>query len=172
MAAILILSCWLVVPAFAYTYSNDYPVYLPYVGAKYCEVNSSIGRGSIVVSASVPDRYLSLGISNSNIYNNTSSTLYGVFVLQSGQQYSLRWSSFSTPEYYTAGSYNPVYTALTVNSIINTNIDFVDYNDTGKQNDNFIFDSNIEKASFVLQVFSVLLLISINSVVLIRRFSN
>lgn len=146
----LICSLLFTSSAFAYTYTNDYPVYLPFVGAKYVEVNTSIGRGALVFSASIPDNYISVGMSNSNIYNNTSSTLYGTFRLQNGGDYSIRFSAFSTPEYYTAGSYNPVYTPLSITEILNTNVKFVDYNNSNKQNDTFIIIDNVERLFIVL----------------------
>lgn len=142
------------IPAVSIYYPNEYPSYLPFVGAKYCEVITSLGRGSIVISATVQDRYLSIGSGNNNIYNNTSNTLYGIFRLQNGTDYSIRWSSFSTPEYYTAGSYNPTYTQLNVTQILNTNIEFVDFNGSDKQNDSFTFSNNSERLNSVCSILS------------------
>lgn len=146
--------------AFAIYYTNDYPVYLPFVGAKYVEVNTSLGRGSLVLSASIPDNYISVGMSNSNLYNNTSSTLYGTFRTQNGADYSIRFQSFSTPEYYTAG-YNPTYTALGITEILNTNIKFVDFNDTDKQNDTFIITDNV-----TIFYFSLLIVLTLSNILL------
>lgn len=158
------------VPSFAYTYTNDYPAYLPYVGAKYVEVqSSSLGKCSLVLSASVPDSYISIGSNNNQLYNNTSSTLYGIVRTVNGTDYSVRFSAFSTPEYYTAGSYNPVYTSLNVTQIYNTNIKFVDYNDTDKQNDTFIITDNVERLFIVLEFAQTFLLIMFFFIYLLRR---
>ena len=154
----------------AYSYTNDYPVYLPYVGAKYVEIqSSSLGKCTIVLSASVPDSYISIGISNNNLYNNTSSTLYGMVRTVNGTDYSVRFSAFSTPEYYTAGSYNPTYSPINCTQIYNTNIKFVDYNDTNKQNDTFIFTDNVERLHVVLAFADTFILVLFFFFFVLRR---
>ena len=158
------------IPSLAYSYTNDYPVYLPYVGAKYVEIqSSSLGKCTIVLSASVPDSYISIGTSNNNLYNNTSSTLYGMVRTINGTDYSIRFPAFSTAEYYTAGSYNPTYSPINCTQIYNTNIRFVDYNDTNKQNDSFIITDNVERLHVILAFADTFLLTMFFFIFLLRR---
>lgn len=145
------------IPAFSIYYPNEYPDYIPFVGAKYIEVNTSIGVGTIIVPSSIPDRYLSVGSSNSYIYNTTSSTISGVFRLRNGTDYSLRFSAFDVAQYYTAGSYNPTYNTLTITEILNTNIEFEDFSGRDKQNDSFTFGNNVERFNSVCGVFTCIL---------------
>lgn len=170
IVSVFILLILSTVPSFAYTYTNEYPFYLPYVGAKYVEVESStLGRCSLVLSASVPDNYISIGLNNSHLYNNTSSTLYGTVRTRNGSDYSVRFSAFSTPEYYISGGYNPTFTPLNITEIYNTNIKFVDYSDSDKQNDTFIVTDNITRYDMVLSFVKSFCLIVLLFVVLIRR---
>ncbi len=157
------------VPAFAYSYTNVYPFYLPFVGAKYVEVQCSLGRGALVLSGSIPDNYISIGSNDNNLYNNTSSTLYGTFRTINGHDYSVRFAAFSSAEYYQAGSYNPTYTALNVTEILNTNISFIDYNDSNKQNDTYIFSNHFDLSTWSLSILQVILLICIFLVTAFRR---
>lgn len=168
---VAVLMLWLsAFPSFAIEYNNSYPFYLPYVGAKYVEVESStLGRGSLVLSASVPDSYISVGRSSNNLYNNTSSTLSGIFRTRNGTDYSIRFPAFSTPQYYTAGTYNPVYNELVITEIYNTNIKFVDYNNSDKQNDTFIITDNVERLNITLSVVTVILLSACLFVIIFRR---
>lgn len=151
----LVLLALYAMPTFAIYYPNEYPDYIPFVGGKYIEVNTSIGVGTIIVSSSVPDRYLSLGRNNSYIYNSSSSTIQGVFRLANGTDYSIRFPSFDVAQYYTSG-YNPTYTTLTITEILNTNIEFEDYSGRDKQNDAFIFSNNIELFQCVCAVCSAI----------------
>lgn len=167
--AVIVLSSTL--PAFSIYYENNYPDYIPCVAVKYIEVNTSLGVGTIIVSSSVPDKYLSVGSSNSYIYNTTSNTIYGAFRLKNGGDYSLRWQSFDVAQYYTAGSYNPTYTVLTINSILNTNIEFQDYSGRDKQNDSFTFGNNVERFDSVCRVFTCILN-AIILIVLVWRLKN
>lgn len=159
------------VPSFSIYYPNEYPNYLPFVGAKYIEVNTSIGVGTIIISSSVPDKYLSVGYSNSYIYNNSSSTISGAFRLRNGTDYSIRFPAFDVAQYYTSGSYNPSYTTLTITEILNTNVEFVDYSGRDKQNDSFTFSNNIERFDSVCGVFSCIL-DAIILIVLFWRLKN
>lgn len=157
------------VPALAYTYGSSYPDYLPFVGAHYIEVQSSLGRGSIIVSTTVPDRSLSVSSINSNIYNTTNSNISGVFRTENGSDYSIRFPSFSYPEYAVTSGYNTSWTPLTVSQILNTNFQFVDFKNSDKQNDTFIFTDNLQRADFVFNVLFCALLVAIVCLILFRR---
>lgn len=157
------------VPALAYTYGSDYPNYLPFVGAHYIEVQSSLGRGSIIVSTTVPDRSLSVSSINSNIYNTTHSNISGVFRTENGTDYSIRFPSFSYPEYAVINGYNTTWNPLTVSQIYNTNFQFVDFKNSDKQNDTFIFTDNLQRADFVFNVLFCTLLVVIVCLILFRR---
>lgn len=150
----LLLIC---IPAFAYTYGSDYPDYLPSVGLKYVEVQSSLGRGSVIVSSTISDTSLSLSSVNNNIYNTTGSNISGIFRLSNGTDYTIRFTSYSYPEYATTTGYNTVWTPLTVSEIYNTNFKFVDYKNMNKQNDTFFVTDNVQRlyiVSFLLVVIS------------------
>jgi hypothetical protein len=142
------------IPAFSIYYPNSYPSYIPFVGGKYIEVDTSLGVGSIIISSSVPDKYLSVGSANSYIYNTSSSSISGVFRLRNGTDYSLRFPAFDVAQYYTAGSYNPTYNTLTINQILNTNVEFQDFSGRDKQNDTFTFSNNRERFDSVCGVLS------------------
>lgn len=167
----VILTVISAMPVFSIYYSDDYPDYIPFVGGKYIEVNTSLGVGSIIISSSVPDKYLSVGRNNSYIYNTSSSTVNGVFRLRNGTDYSIRFPAFDVAQYYTSGSYNPTYTTLTITQILNTNIEFLDYSGSDKQNDSFTFGNNVERFDSVCGVFSCLCSILI-LIVLFWRLRN
>lgn len=153
----LFFSLLFCIPAFAYTYGSVYPDYLPSVGLKYVEVQSSIGRGSVVISSTIPDTSIALSSVNNNLYNTTGSNISGIFRTANGTDYTIRFSSYSYPEYATTSGYNTVWTPLTVSEIYNTNFKFVDYKNINKQNDTFFVTDNVQRlyiVSFLLVVIS------------------
>ena len=150
----LLLLC---APAFAYTYGSDYPDYLPSVGLKYVEVQSSLGRGSVIVSSTIPDTSIALSSVNNNLYNTSGSNISGIFRTTNGTDYTIRFTGYSYPEYATTTGYNTVWTPLTVSEIYNTNFKFVDYKNMNKQNDTFFVTDNVQRlyiVSFLLVVIS------------------
>lgn len=157
------------VPALAYNYGSDYPDYLPAVGYKYVEVQSSLGRGAIVVSSTIPDTSISLSSVNSNLYNTTGSNISGIFRTQNGTDYTIRFTSYSYPEYATSSGYNTVWTELTISQIYNTNFKFIDYKNLNKQNDNFIFTDNVQRSDFAFNVLDCALSAAIVCLLLFRR---
>lgn len=165
----LLLLC---APAFAYTYGSVYPDYLPSVGLKYVEVQSSLGRGSVIVSSSIPDTSLALSSVNNNLYNTTGSNISGIFRLSNGTDYTIRFTSYSYPEYATTSGYNTVWTALTVSEIYNTNFKFVDYKNMNKQNDTFFVTDNVQR--LYISLFIVVIIVSLFNmlILLCRRFER
>lgn len=158
VAAFIILMCCTVLPTYALQYSNNYPSYIPYVGAIYCEVQSSpLGLGSLVFSSSISKGAISIGSGSNNLYNSTSSTISGIFRTSQGVDYNIRAAAYSSFQYAVTSGYNTTYYDLNISQIISTNLQFVDYSDSDKQNDNYYFASNFEKGVFALLIFNTLI---------------
>lgn len=158
LAAFIILLCYTVLPTYALAYSNNYPSYIPYVGAMFVEVQSSpLGLGSFIFSSSIAKGAISIGSGSNNLYNSTSNTISGVFRTAQGVDYTVRASAYSSFQYAVTSGYQTIYENLTISQILSTNLQFVDYSDSGKQNDNYYFDSNFDKGIFALLVFNTLI---------------
>ena len=172
LAVFIILNCYTVISAGALQYNDYYPSYIPFVGAAYVEVNSSLGQGSIVISSTQKQNYLSIGSGSSNIYNCSSSTVSGVFRTAQGVDYNIRATAFNSFQYAVTNGYQTIYEPLNVTQILSTNIEFVDYSGQNKQNDNFYFGSVLEKATFIISLLGFLSLILLLFILLVRGNKN
>lgn len=121
--------------AFAMEYGNTFPNYVKYSGGCYIEVSSSVGKGTIVVPNNFKDNTFSFNTrSGFNILNCTNSTVSGRFIFANGTEYLLRFSSFDTCEIrQNSSSYQ--WQSVTINSILNTNCNFMDNTDSDRQTD-------------------------------------
>ena len=137
--SIFILTLIILVAGFAQTaycqvYGDEFPNYVKYSGGCYAEVNTSIGRGTLIFANQYQSNTFGFsGNSGYNICNCTNSNVAGRFILSSGQEYTIRLQSFNTPEYYVTTGYQTQYVSFTVNSILNTNIDFTDNTTNDRQ---------------------------------------
>ena len=131
---VIALSC--TSTAFAMEYGNTFPNYVKYSGGCYIEVSSSVGKGTIVLPNQYKDNTFSFDNRNGfNILNCTNSTVSGKFIFSSGTEYQLRFSSFNTCEIRANNSGTSVYQSITINSILNTNCNFMDNTDSDRQTD-------------------------------------
>lgn len=126
-------------PAYGMEYKNNFPDYLNFTGGCYCEVESTSGTVALVFPIEYKSNTFGFdGHSGFNICNCTNSTVYGRAVLANGKEYYLRFQSFGTAEIRTDNGYNQ-YEYLTINNILNTDIDFMDNSSSDRQSDE-VFD--------------------------------
>ena len=123
--------------ALAAEYGYEYPEYVPVSGGAFVEVKSSIGTVSLVFPIEYQNGYFGFVDSGSasigNIYNNT---IYGHLYTRSGTVYQVRTSYGERIEYQTEQGY-PYnnWVTLNISQILNTNIQFIDLTDQGRQTD-------------------------------------
>lgn len=106
---------------------NDYPTDSPLAGGLYIECNTA-ELGEVLIYIPVDYQYKSFTFDETgNIVNIRSSTISGL-LYRGSSTYTFRISSFSNPTYrsYNSGS---SYSDLTVTSVLNTNVVFVEGNE-------------------------------------------
>ena len=135
---LLIISSF-VVPAFAVEYGTQFPEYVTISGGAYFEVNSSLGQITFVCPNNYKNNTFGFTGSGSNICNCTNSTVSGYIYTPSGGRYTARFTSLGTLQYRTSDSYGYEWITLTVNEILNTNVNFID-DKLDRQTDNYFFD--------------------------------
>lgn len=151
LTVLLTLFCVISLPvtAFAAEYGNEYPTYVKYSGGVYIEVQSSIGRGTIVLQ----DSYKSgiIGFTGNNYYlcNLSNSTITGRFILTNGTVYTCRFSAFEAPQYQTDSITNREWRYLNTTQIYNTNCEFIDNTSLERNNKIDLFDTDEYKYSVV-----------------------
>lgn len=150
---------FLISPAYAMTYDNNFPDYVPYAGGAYIEVNSSDFQKCAVVFPidTQKNTFSFIGSSNTDIVNITRSTINGFLYTSSGIRYDCRVSSLSSIEYRDNG-YPYDWNDLRINKILNTNVVFEDLKGLDRQNDNPYF-STYEKVCLTFGFIGVLLLL-------------
>lgn len=146
--AVFIFSLSLV-PAFAVYYDDTFPSSeTGLTGGLFLECSTNIGNCVIIVPYNYKDNTFTFS-TNGNVFNASSSTVTGT-MFRNGQQYSVRWSAFSYPQYRQEGnSYS--YIDLTVTKVTDTNIVFIT-DDSELSNDNYYF-STFEKILIILLCF-------------------
>lgn len=151
---LLVITC-LGLSAFAASYSNNYPSYLPVSNCAYCEVNTTeLGTGTLVFNMDYQfDTFCFSGHTGYEIANQTRSTVSGTFITNSGVSYPVRLTSLNTIEYRTKT--NSTYYDLTTTKILNTNIQFVD-NQSDRGNSITIFQPEIKPLSILVSILLVL----------------
>lgn len=146
-------------PAYAMTYENKFPDYVPYAGGAYIEVNdSTFQRCACVFPIDTQKNTFSfIGSSNTDIVNIIRSTVNGYLYTSSGTRYDCRVSSLSSIEYRDNG-YPYEWHELNITRILNTNVVFEDLKGLDRQNDNPYF-STYEKVCLTFGFICVLLLL-------------
>lgn len=130
-------------PTFAAEYGRQYPAYLKQSAGCFVECQTNIGKGTVVLPRNYQYNYIGFSGKGSNIMNLQSTSISGQFVLEDGASYDVRASGFSTFQYYNSNGNWGSYYDLTISSIYNTNIQFIDeQSDRGNVIYNF---SNYEK---------------------------
>lgn len=124
------------VPAVAVYYEDTFPSSeTGLTGGTFLECNTNLGDCVIVVPFNYKENVFTFG-TNGNIFNSSSSSVTGV-LYRSGQQFSVRWSAFSYPQYRQEGN-NYSYSDLTITKVNDTNIVFIT-DDEELSNDNYYF---------------------------------
>ncbi|MCH5315279.1 MAG: hypothetical protein J1E81_05145 [Eubacterium sp.] len=150
--------------ALAEDYGTEYPAYIPYSGGAYIEVQSSLGRGSLVFQDTYKTGYFGFSGSGYNLFNISNSTLTGRLIMQNGTTYQARFSSFNTLQYYYESGMTREWRDVTTSKIYNTNCEFLDNttNDRGNIIDIFYGDSfNYSVVAFLAFILIVLIIIAI-----------
>lgn len=151
LTVLLTLVCVLSLPvtAFAEEYGNEYPNYVNYSGGAYIEVQSAIGRGTIVLQDSYKTGYIGFTGDKYYLCNLSNSTITGRFVHSNGTMYTCRFSAFEAPQYQTNSVTNKEWRYLNTTQIYNTNCEFVDETTLERNNKIDLFDSDEYKYSVV-----------------------
>lgn len=137
VTCILLFTVSLCCPIYAAEYGGQYPAYLEQSGSCFIECQTNLGRGTIVVPLNYTDNTFGFYGNGSQVMNLTSYTISGYFVTQSGSTYEMRFPSFDVPEYVYSSDWSSRYQNLTVTTIYNTNVSFVDdISDRGNENYN------------------------------------
>lgn len=157
-----------VFPASAKTYNDEFPSYIPSSGGTYCEFkNSTFQRCAFVVPIDFQKHSFSFADNSaSNVFNHTRSTISGYLYTSNGERYDCRFTSQSTLEYRTNGSYNQ-WQSLPMGEILNTNIVFEDLKGLDRQNDNPYF-TQYEKVNLTFSFMTASVLV-LGSFILITK---
>lgn len=152
----LILTCSMAGTALAADYGYVYPDYVPVSGGAFCEVKSSIGTVSLVFPLEYQNGYFGFVDSGSasigNIYNNT---IYGYLYTGSGSVYQVRASYGERIEYQTDQGYPyNQWLPLNITQILNTNIQFIDLTDQGRQTDFQKYEFSVNE-KFLLSLIAI-----------------
>lgn len=141
-------------------YGNSYPNNTTLSGGAYIEAQSSIGTVTFVFPINFKDDTFGFsGNGISRVTNLTNSTIYGYVYLSNGSSYRTRVNSFDSIEYNRNDSSWSDYEYITINQIINTNINFIDYTDQNRQTDFQSYDFTYKDKFF----FSFLLVIALGN---------
>ena len=151
LTVLLTLVCVLSLPvtAFAEEYGNEYPTYVKYSGGAYIEVQSAIGRGTIVLQDSYKSGYIGFTGDKYYLCNLSNSTITGRFILSNGTEYTCRFSPFEAPQYYYQSGTVNQYRYLNTTQIYNTNCEFIDNTSLERNNKIDLFDTDEYKYSVV-----------------------
>lgn len=133
----LIITISMAGTAYAAEYGYEYPEYVPVSGGAFVEVKSSLGTVALVFPFEYKNGYFGFVDSGSasigNVFNNT---IYGHLYTRSGTVYQVRASYGERIEYQTEQGYPyNQWVTLNISQILNTNIQFIDLTDQGRQTD-------------------------------------
>ena len=125
-------------PVYAAEYGGTYPDYVNQSFSCFVECNTSLGKGSLVLPVNYRKDCIGFyGKSGTDLFNITSGTISGQFVLTNGTTYNVRAQGFSKFQYQTQDGYYNNYTDLNLSQIYNTNVQFMDEQ---SDRENSIFD--------------------------------
>lgn len=135
--------------ASAQEYGNEYPTYVDFSGGAYIEIQSTIGRGTIIVQDTYKIGYIGFYGADADLCNLSNSTITGRLVLTNGTTYNCRFQSFSIPQYYYESGMTREWRNLYSSYIYNTNVEFIDYTSRDRANKIDVFDGDIFKYTVV-----------------------
>lgn len=151
LTVLLTLVCVMSLPvtAFGAEYGNEYPTYVKYSGGAYIEVQSAIGRGTIVLQNSYKNGFIGFTGDKYYLCNLSNSTITGRFILSNGTEYNCRFSAFEAPQYYYQSGTSNQWRYLNTTQIYNTNCEFIDNTSLERNNKIDLFDTDEYKYSVV-----------------------
>lgn len=133
------------ITSYAEEYGTDYPKYIPYSGGAYIEVQSTLGRGSLVFQDTYKNNYFGFYGSGYDVFNISNSTITGQFITANGTTYQARLTSFNSIQYYYSQGTVREWRDLLTTKIYNTNCTFIDYSDSHRNNCIDVFDNDTYK---------------------------
>lgn len=164
----LIFAFSIPVTVYAAEYGSEYPDYVKFSGGAYIEVQSAIGRGTIVLQDTYKTGYLGFTGDRYYLCNLSNSTITGRFVTTNGTVYNCRFSSFEAPQYYQDSGVSGTWRYLNTSDVFNTNVELIDLTDKDRGNLIDVFDNN-EFYYFVVSLMLVLIVSNFALVVRIKR---
>ena len=112
-----------------------------YLRGAYIEVQSTLGRGSLVFPSQYQNNTFGFSGSGLNLCNITYSTVSGYFYPASGSPVQVRFQRYNTLEYYYEnGSWGNEWRPVTTSAIYNTNVRFIDNTTLTRAQEGPIFD--------------------------------
>lgn len=139
----LIFAFSIPVTVYAAEYGSEYPDYVKFSGGAYIEVQSAIGRGTIVLQDTYKTGYIGFTGDSYYLCNLSNSTITGRFVTTNGTVYNCRFSSFEAPQYYQDSGMSGQWRYLNTSDVLNTNVELIDLTDKDRGNLIDIFDHNV-----------------------------
>ena len=139
VSLMLILS--IPITSYAEDYGTDYPNYVPYSGGAYIEVQSTLGRGSLVFQDTYKNNYFGFYGTGYDVFNISNSTITGRYITVGGTEYQARLTSFNTVQYYYSQGTVREWRDLVITKIYNTNCTFIDYTGADRNNQIDVFDN-------------------------------
>ena len=127
----------------------------PYTGGGFMQVNTNYGNGLVVVPE--PYKLNTFGFlkNTDRMVNLTNSMVSGYFIM-GGTTYNARFQTYGQLEYYRPSGNTYVWTAMTVSSLNDTNIQFLDETgERGIQNPVFSLSDRLLFTMVLLHVVSV-----------------
>lgn len=149
------------VTAFAQEYGSDYPNYVDFSGGAYIEVQSTLGRGSLVFQNTYKSGYFGFYGSDYNVCNLSNSTITGRYITASGKEYNARCSSFGVAQYYYDSGVTREWRDLNITKIYNTNVDFIDDTDLKRHNLNQAFTNPLYVNFTIIALLMVFIIIHV-----------
>lgn len=128
----LVMAFLLNVNCFAVSWGRDYPSYVDQSAAAFIECQTVLGKGSIILPLNYQENTIGFYGSGNNLCNLLSSTVNGIFVTESGNQYTVRATRNNYFEYSTSSGYSTYYTDLNVTQIYNSNVQIYDFTGSGR----------------------------------------
>lgn len=157
VSLMLILS--IPITSYAEDYGTDYPNYIPYSGGAYIEVQSTLGRGSLVFQDTYKNNYFGFYGTGYNLFNISNSTITGRYININGTEYQVRFSSFNTAQYYYNQGTVREWRDLVITKIYNTNCTFIDYTGANRNNLIDVFDYDTYKYTVVCLLCLLILIV-------------
>ena len=142
---------------YAEEYGSAYPSYLSQSSACFVECETYLGKGTIVLPINFKQNTIGFYGNDYELFNCTSSTLNGQFVLENGTTFTCRATSFNKFEVRSSSEYYNQYSELGVMQIYNTNVDFLD--DIGERGNTVYSFTPFEQIVIVLLLFIVVLFV-------------